>query len=115
VCPELVAEGAVGADGFAAGAGGELGDEVPVGLFAGGGEEGLEGGAGGAFVGDFVRGVGGELFVVALDFLVRGFEVVGEGHDQVDGQKSAAIEGGPHPRPLPEGEGEERESVPMRG
>jgi hypothetical protein len=30
-----------------------------------------------------VRGVGGELFVVALDILVRGFELVGEGHDQV--------------------------------
>ena len=63
---ELVAERAVGADLFAADAGGELRDEVPVGFFAGGGEQVLEGGAGGAFVGDFVRGVAGEFFVVAL-------------------------------------------------
>jgi hypothetical protein len=77
---ERVAERAVGADLFAADARGELRDEVPVGFFAGGGEQVLEGGAGGAFVGDFVRGVAGEFFVVALDFFVGRFELVGIGH-----------------------------------
>ena len=77
---ELVAECAVGADLLAADAGGELRDEVPVGFFAGGGQQVLEGGAGCAFVGDFVCGVAGEFFVVALDFFVRWFELVGEGH-----------------------------------
>jgi hypothetical protein len=67
---ELVAEGAVGADLFAADAGGELRDEVPIGFFAGGGEKVLEGGAGGPFVSYFVRGVGREVFIVGLDFLV---------------------------------------------
>ena len=57
---EVVAEGAVGADLLAADFGGELGNEVPVGLLAGGGQQSLEGGARGAFVGDLVAGVGGE-------------------------------------------------------
>jgi hypothetical protein len=78
---ELVAERAVGADLFAADAGGELRNEVPVGFFAGGGEQRLKRTAGGAFVGDFVRGVAGEFFVVALDFLVRGFELVRKRRD----------------------------------
>lgn len=77
---KIVAEGAVGADLFAADAGGLFGDEVPIGLFAGSGEEVLEGGADGRFVGDFVGGVGGEFFVVGSDFLVGRFEVIGERH-----------------------------------
>jgi hypothetical protein len=44
------------------------------------GEQVLEGGTGGAFVGYFMRSVAREFFVVALDFLVRWFELVGEGH-----------------------------------
>ena len=77
---EVVAEGAVGAYLAAADFGGELGDEVPIGLFAGGGEQVLEGGADGAFVDDFSRGKAAELFVVAADFFVRGFEAVRKGH-----------------------------------
>lgn len=77
---EVVAEGAVGADLFAADAGGLFGNEVPIGLLAGGGEQVLEGGADGRFVGDFVGGVGGEFFVVGSDFLVGRFEAMGEGH-----------------------------------
>ena len=52
-------------------------------FLAGGGEQVMEGGAGGAFVGDFVRGVAGEFFVVGFDFLVGRFELVGEGHGVV--------------------------------
>ena len=77
---ELVAECAVGADLFAADAGGELRDEVPVGFFAGIAEQVSKGGAGGPFVDYFMLGIAAEFFVVALDFLVRWFELVGEGH-----------------------------------
>ena len=77
---EVVAERAVGADLFAADASGELRDEVPVGFFAGGGEECLEGGADCAFVSHFMRGIAGEVFVVFFDFLVSRLEVMREGH-----------------------------------
>jgi hypothetical protein len=77
---ELVAEGAVGADVFAADFAGELRDEVPVGFLARGGEQVLEGGASRAFVGYLVRGVAAELVVVAANFFVRGFEAIGKGH-----------------------------------
>jgi hypothetical protein len=64
-----------GADLFAADFGRELGNEVPAGLAGGGGEEILEGGAGGALVDDFVRAEAGELVVVGLDGRLLGFEV----------------------------------------
>jgi hypothetical protein len=77
---EVIAEGAIGADLAPADFGGELRNEVPVGFLASGGQQSLESGARGAFVGDLVVGVGGERFVVVFDFLVGGFEMVGEGH-----------------------------------
>jgi len=77
---EVVAERAVGADLFAADAGGLLGNEVPTGFSAGGSEQVLEGGADGRFVGDFVVGVAGKLFVVAFDLFVGRLEMVGIRH-----------------------------------
>ena len=77
---ELVAEGAVGADGFAFDLCRQLRNEAPVRFFAGFVEEILEGAAGRSLVGDIVCSVFGELFVVALDFLVRWFELMLERH-----------------------------------
>ena len=69
---EGVFEGSVGADGFAVGPAYfllVLGDECPVVLLAGGGEEGVEGRAGAHFVHDVLVGEVGEIGIVLDDEL----------------------------------------------
>ena len=88
---EFVTQDAIGTDGFSADFGGELRHQVPIGLLAGGGEQVLEGGTGGAFVDDFVGGVAAEVFVVAADLFVRGFEAMGKGHSCVTRPAGARI------------------------
>ncbi len=70
---EVVAEGAVGHDALAAGAGTLFGDEQQVVRLGGFGEQVLEGGAQGGFVADVMLAVGLQRLVIRLDGLVRRF------------------------------------------
>jgi len=63
------------------GFGGEFGDEGPAEAAAGFGQEILESGAEGGFVGDALLGVGGEGGVIVLDGLLGGLDLWTVGHD----------------------------------